>query len=79
MGDLDALVIGRGLGQYHFLKDVGGRLPFVRGVSLADVDDVELNLVAEALANLFQAPGLVTEGRSSIGAEDEADGLAPVG
>ena len=54
-------------------------MPAVRGVSLANVDDVEVNLAAEAVVDFIQAPGLVTEGRSSVGAEDKAYRLAAEG
>lgn len=40
---------------------------------LLDVDDEELDPVTVRPVELLQAPGLLAEGRSGVGAEDERD------
>ena len=57
---------------------VDRHLPLVGGMRLLDVDDVEINAIAVPLVDLLQAPGLETEGRSGVGAEDQPQGAPTV-
>ena len=74
--DVLALVGSRRLREDDRLGDVNRQLPAVLGMRLLDIDDEELDSVPIALGDLLQAPGLLAEGRSGIGAEDEGDGAA---
>ena len=53
------------------LIDVDRELPAVLRMGLLDVDDQELNAVLVLLVDFVQAPGLLAEGRSGVGAEDQ--------
>ena len=73
LGDVLALVGSRRLREDDLLGDVDRQLPAVLGMRLLDIDDIELDAIPIALGDLLQAPGLLAEGRSGIGTEDERD------
>ena len=58
--------------NYIFL-DVYRHLPTVGRVSFLDVHYEELDLAPEPVVDLFYAPNLGAEGRSSVAAENEGD------
>ena len=62
------------LSMQHAFRYVAVGLPSIGGVGLLNVDHEKLDLPAEPVANLFDAPNLGAEGRSSITAEDECHG-----
>ena len=68
---MGALVLGFGIGEEHLLSQVDGQLPAVSGVSLLDVDDEEIDLIAVPAVELIESGNLPPEGRSSITAEDQ--------
>ena len=70
-GHVGALVLGFGIGEEHLLSQVDGQLPAVSGVSLLDVDDEEIDLIAVPAVELIESGNLPPEGRSSITAEDQ--------
>ena len=76
LGDVLALLGSRRLREDDLLVDVDRKLPAVLGVGFLNIDDEELDPVPIALGDLLQAPGLLAEGRSGVGAEDERDGAA---
>ena len=68
-----ALLGSRWLREDDLLGDVDRQLPAVLGMRFLDIDDKELDSISVALGDLLQAPGLLAEGRSGIGTEDERD------
>ena len=70
------LVFVFGVGEEHLLAQVDGELPAVSGVSLLDVDDEEIDLIAVLAVELVESGNLPPEGRSSVAAEHQHDGLA---
>jgi hypothetical protein len=53
--------------------DVYRHLPSIGRMGFPDVHHKELNLAAEPVVDLFYAPNLGAEGRSSVAAENERD------
>ena len=70
------LIFVFGVGEEHLLAQVDGELPAVSGVSLLDVDDEEIDLIAVLAVELVESGNLPPEGRSSVATEDEHHGLA---
>ena len=68
-----ALLGGGRLREDDLLGDVDRYLPAVFGMRLLDIDDEELHAIPIALGDLLQAPGLLAEGWSGKGTEDERD------
>ena len=70
------LIFVFGVGEEHLLAQVDGELPAVSGVSLLDVDDEEIDLIAVLAVELVERGNLPPEGRSCVATEDEHHGLA---
>lgn len=77
-GDGFAFGGGFGIGVDDLLAFVDGELPSVAGVGLLDVDDVEGGAILVSVEEGIEGGNLPPEGRSSVAAEDEDDGLAGV-
>ena len=75
-GHVGALVLVFGVGEEHFLAQVDGQLPAIGGVSLLDIDDKKIDLIAVLAVELIEGGNLPPKGRSSIAPEDEHHGLA---
>ena len=73
---MGALVLVFGVGEEHFLAQVDGQLPAIGGVSLLDIDDKKIDLIAVLAVDLIEGGNLPPKGRSSIAPEDEHHGLA---
>ena len=74
LGDSGALVVRRGLLEHDPLPLIGPHLPAVARVGFADIDNEELDPVAEPLLDGFKSANLAPERRSRIATEDENDG-----
>ena len=64
------LLIARAAEQ-DLVLDIALHLPYVRGMSLQDVDRVEINLALVLLGQFVQGGNLPPKRRSSVTAEDE--------
>ena len=74
--DLGTFVVGGRLGIDDVLDQVVGHAPAVVGVRFTDVDDVEPHLILVRGVEFIKAHGLIAEGRSREGTEDQTDGTA---
>jgi hypothetical protein len=75
--DIHALLIALRIFEDDTFLDVAIRLPEVAGVRFLDVDDVERRAVLVFRVEFVEGGNLPPEGRSSVAAEDEHDGLHP--
>ena len=72
---IDAFFIALGVREYDAFLDVAVGLPEVARVGFLDVYDKERRAVLVLLIELVEGGNLPPEGRSSVTAEDEHDGL----
>ena len=75
--NIHALLIALRILEDDTFLDITVRLPEVARVRLLDVDDVERRAVLILLVKFIEGGNLPPEGRSSVAAEDEHDGLHP--
>ena len=59
--------------KQHFILNIALHLPYVRGMSLQDVDRVEVNLALVSLGQFVQGGNLPPKRRSRIATEDQND------
>jgi hypothetical protein len=71
VGDGYALSESLGLGVADVVLHVGLHLPFVGGMSLADIDRQEVGVIFIVVVNLHHVTDVAAEGRSSVAAEDD--------
>jgi hypothetical protein len=74
-GDQAALVFVARAREDNVVLDVRLHLPDVAGMGLKNVDGEEGHLLAVLIVELVEGRNLPPEGRSSVAAEDEDDGL----
>ncbi len=75
VGDIEAFIEVAGARKDDVVLHVALHLPDITGVSFEDVDGVERDVVPVLLKQLVEGRNLPPEGRSSVAAEDEDDGL----
>jgi hypothetical protein len=69
------LLFGLGVFKEDVVAEIGGGLAAVGSVGFADVDEEEGDFLLVGGGHFVEVPDLGTEGGSSVGAEDESDGL----
>jgi len=74
-GDVGALVFVFGAGEDNIVFDVALHLPDVAGMGFENVDGQEADFSVVVVVELVEGGNLPPEGRSSVAAEDEDDGL----
>jgi hypothetical protein len=70
-----ALLLIAGAAEQYLVLHIALHLPYVGGMSLKDVDGVEVNLAPVLLSQFIQGGNLPPKGRSSIATEDENNRL----
>jgi len=71
VGNGDALAERLRLGVADVVLHVGFHLPFVRGMSFANVNSEEIGVIFVVVVNLHHVTDVAAEGRSSVAAEDD--------
>ena len=74
-GYRDAFCLIARAAKQHPIPNIALHLPYVRGMSLQDVDRVEINLTLVLLGQFVQGGNLPSKRRSGVAAEDENDGF----
>ena len=70
-GNLLARFLRFGLRENDALFQILADLPAIAGMGFADIDEIELDILAVLAVQLVQGTNLVPKGRSGIRAEDQ--------
>jgi hypothetical protein len=74
-GHRGALFLVAGAAEHHFILDIALHLPYVRGMSLQDIDRIKINLALVLVGQFVECGNLPPKGRSGITPKNQDDGL----